>query len=173
MQTELEHIIMTSYKEQMISFMEANPEVFEEAVELALGDRQPYCWRAAWLLWSCIKENDTRLQKHIKKILSVIPAKKDGHQRELIKILYIMELDDEQEGYLFDICMTLWEQINKSPSVRYNAFRFIVKMAKKHPELSNEVQFLTQDHFLDTLSPGVKHSMTKMLKKSNLILPVN
>jgi len=173
METELEHIIMTSYKEQMISFMEANPEVFEEAIELALGDSQPYSWRAAWLLWSCIKENDTRLQKHIKKILSVIPAKKDGHQRELIKILHIMELDDEQEGHLFDICMTLWEQINKSPSVRYNAFRFIVKMAKKHPELSNEVQFLTQDHFLDTLSPGVKHSMTKMLKKFNLILPGN
>jgi hypothetical protein len=31
-------------------------------------------------------------------ILEVMTAKKDGHLRELIKILSIMKLDDEQEG---------------------------------------------------------------------------
>lgn len=164
METELENILMTSYKEQMISFMETHPEVFDEAVELALGDRQPYSWRAAWLLWSCIEKNDKRLRKYIKKILPVIPLKQDGHQRELIKILHVMELNDEQEGRLFDICMNLWEQINKSPSVRYIAFKFIAKMAKKHSELSKEIFFLTQDHLMDALSSGVKHSINKMLK---------
>ena len=165
MQKTLEQILISSYKEEMISFMHTHQEVYDEAVELAVGDNQPFSWRAAWLLWSCMENNDKHIQKHIKTILKSIPAKKDGHQRELIKILSRMKLKDEQEGILFNICMNIWEGIHKNPSVRVTAFKFIVKLAKKHSELKNEITFLTQDHYMDTLSPGVKNSVSKMLNE--------
>ena len=149
----------------MISFMENHPEYFEEAIELAIADKQPYSWRAAWLLWSCMNENDKRIKKYIKKIVDTLKTKNDGHQRELIKILLKMELEDEYESILFDHCMNIWEQISKAPSVRFNAFKFIIKITKKHPELIKEISFLTQDHYLDSLSPGAKHSVLKLMKK--------
>jgi hypothetical protein len=160
----LEDKLLSSYKEEMISFMHAHLEFFEEAIELAISDKQPYSWRAAWLLWSCMEENDQRIQKYIKKIVDSLKNKADGHQRELLKILLQMELKKEYEGILFDHCMDIWEQINKTPSVRINALKFIIKIAKKHPELSQEITFLTQDHYLESLSPGVKHSVSKMIK---------
>jgi len=79
-----------------------------------------------------------------------------------------MELNEEQEGYLFNVCVTIWEKINKKPSVRFTAFKFIIKIANKHPELSNEIAFFTQNQYFISLSPGVKKSIFKMLKDFTL-----
>ncbi|MEE9429732.1 MAG: hypothetical protein V3V16_01750 [Melioribacteraceae bacterium] len=167
METKLENILMSRHKDGMISFMNSHPEVFDEAIKLAISDKQPYSWRAAWLLWSCMDKNDKRIHTYIKKIVNSITAKNDGHQRELIKILLQMELSEDDEGILFNICMNLWEQIDKKPSVRFTAFKFIVKIAKKYPELSDEITLLTQNHYLESLSPGVKHSIKRMMKEFN------
>ena len=167
MESALEHKLLNSYKEEMISFMNVHPEYFEKAIELAVSEKQPYSWRAAYVLWSVIQENDKRIQKHIKKIVNAIKNKSNGHQRELLKILLMMDLDEKYESVIFDICMGIWEQINKAPSVRVNAFKFILKIAKKHPELAKEISFLTQDHYLDSLSPGARHSIKKLIKDLN------
>lgn len=165
METKLEQILMTVYKEQMIVFMHDHPECFDEAVQLALGDKQPYSWRAAWLICSCIEENDLRITPYIDSIIESARIKKGGHKRELVKILLFMDLNDDQEGYLFDICVDTWENIRQQPSIRYMAFRFIMKTCKKHKELISEIEYLTQNHYLESLSPGVKHSVRKMINE--------
>ena len=165
MESDLEHKLLNSYKNEMISFMNTHPEYFEEAIELAISDNQPFAWRAAWLLWSCMKENDQRIQKYIKDIVNSVTTKNDGHQRELLKILLQMDLNKKYEGLLFNVCLDVWEQINKNPSVRLTALKFIIKIAKKHPDLSKEITFLTQDQYLESLSPAVKKSISKMMKE--------
>ena len=169
MESKLEHKLITSYKEEMIAFMNSHPEHFEEAVELAIGNKEKVCWRAAFLLWGCMEKNDLRIKKHINKIIKVIPEKEDGHQRELIKILSKMELNEDQEGSLFNICMNLWEQLDKVPSIRMTAFKFIMRMVDKYPELSEEISVITQNHYLETLSPGVRHSISRMIKQQTEI----
>jgi len=164
-ETPLEHILISSYKDGMISFMDSHPDVFEEAIELAISNKQPYSWRAAWLLWSCMEENDVRIHPYLKRIINSIENKEDGHQRELIKILSQMDLKEEDEGVLFNLCINLWEQINIKPSVRFTAFKFIVETAKKYPELKEEISFLSQNHYLETLSPGIRNSVYKMMKE--------
>ena len=162
--TPLEYILTSSYKAGMISYMDAHPEDFEEAIKLAVADKQPYSWRAAWLLWSCMEENDRRIQGHIKSIMNTLTTKNDDHQRELLKILLQMELGEEYEGFLFNVCVGVWEKIDKKPSVRFTAFKLILKIAKKHPDLYHEINFLTQDQYLDSLSPVAKRSVFRMIK---------
>ena len=164
METALEYILTNSNKDGMISYMDAHPEDFEEAMKLAIADKRPYSWRAAWLLWSCMKENDQRVQKYIKRIIDSIPTKNDNQQRELFIILQKMELNEDYEGILLDICVNAWLKINKKPSVRFNAFKLIVKIAKKYPELSQEIGLLTQDQYLESLSSAVNKSIFKMIK---------
>jgi len=168
METALEHILTSSYKAEMISYMNAHPEDFEEAINLAISNKQPYSWRAAWLLWSCMEENDQRIQGYIRNIINTLTTKNDDHQRELLKILLQMELNEEYEGFLFNVCVTVWEKINKKPSVRLTAFKVIVKIAKKYPDLSHEIIFLTQNQYLDSLSPTVKRSISRMIKEFTL-----
>ena len=71
----------------------------------------------------------------------------------------------EYEGILLNLCMDIWERIDKDPSVRITALKIIIKIAKKHVDLSNEIIFLTQDHYLESLSPPAKKSVLKMMKE--------
>ena len=168
MESAFEHKLMNSYKDEMISFMNAHPEFFDQAIKLAISDKQPYAWRAAWLLWSCMEENDNRIQKYIDSIVKSLKDKDDGHQRELLKILYRMKPKEKHDGILLKHCIDIWQQIDKTPSVRFNALKFIIKIVKKHPDLSREITFLIQDQYLETLSPGVKKSISRMMRELTL-----
>ncbi|MCF6243030.1 MAG: hypothetical protein L3J74_17025 [Bacteroidales bacterium] len=147
---------------EMISFMEDHPEVFDKVAQLAISGNQSYAWRAAYLLNNYIKNNDVRIQKFTSLIIDSISAKQDGHQRELLKILQKIDLDDEHEGRLFNICITIWENLSKQSSVRYTALLLIIKIAKKYPELANELEYLTEAHYIEPLSKGIKHSVYKI-----------
>ena len=164
METALKQILTSTYKNEMIAYRNSHHEDFEEAIKLAISDKQPYGWRSAWLLWSCMEENDRRIQGCIKN-QNTISTKGDGHQRELLKILQLMELDEEDEGILFNECVSLWGKTNIRPSVRYSAFMFMNKMVARYPDLMHEIELLTEDHYLETLSPGIKLAIKRIIKK--------
>jgi hypothetical protein len=167
METDLEHILTNTYKDQMIRWMDAHPEAFDEALKLAVSDKPRYSWRAAWLLWSCMEKNDPRIRPYLSTIIKSLKTKNPNHQRELIKILLMMEINAEHEGVLFDICTTLWEKIFNPPSVRHNALQMILRIARKHPGLLQEIKLLLQDQYLDSLSPAVRKSILKMTRWVN------
>ncbi len=166
MQTELERILLEFSKEKMVAYMDAHPEMYGHAAELALENRQPFAWRAAWLLGSITGENDPRIKEYLPGIISCISGKRDGHKRELLRILLLMDLDQEQEGRVFDICMDVWEKLSAAPSVRYTALRMIFRIARKYPELFNDIAFITQEHYLETLSPGIRNAVLRMLEET-------
>jgi len=149
----------------MVSYMAAHPDAFEEAIKLAISDKQPYAWRAAWLLWSCAVPNDSRIQRHVNTVINALESKNDDHKRELIKMLLPMDLNDEQEGLLLNVCTQVWEKIDKKPSVRFTAFRMIVKIAISHPDLSKEIHLLTDNRYMDTLSSAAKQSIYRLIKE--------
>lgn len=168
MLTALEEILISSFKEGMIAFLNTHPEYFDEAVKLAIDDKPMFSWRAAWLLWSCMEDNDPRIKPYVKKIISSLENKKDGHQRELLKILLRIPLTAKQEAYLFDLSMDLWGEIYRSPSIRHTAFKVILKVAGKHPDLAREIDYLVSEQYMDTLSPGVRRSVAKMIRAAGI-----
>ena len=110
-------------------------------------------------------ENDKRIQGYLDAIINTLTTRDDNHLRELLIILLRMEINEDREGSLYNLCVTVWEKINKKPSVRFNAFRMILKIARKHPDLSQEVLLLTQNQYMNSLSPTAKRSIFKMIKK--------
>lgn len=157
-------------KDAMVGFLKTNPTLFEETIKVSLGDEKPQSWRAAWLVKHYMQRNDKHIRPKINSILKVILNKEDGHQRELLKILIDMELNERQEGILFDKCIRIWEDISKSPSVRGFAFLIITNTVKKYPELISEISFLAQNHFIETLSPGIRHSVIRIVKEMKMEL---
>jgi hypothetical protein len=150
-------------KNELVSFLRKHPELLEEAIGISLGNQRPQSWRAAWLIGHYMELNDARLLPYVDSILSNIAAKEDGHQREFLKILSRVELTEDQEGILFDVSLSIWEEIHKSPSVRGTAFQTILTIVEKYPELKSEIEHLTQPHYTETLSPGIKHSFHKLI----------
>lgn len=155
-------------KSTLLDFLKENPKLFDETVRISLGNVQPQSWRAAWLIANYIQENDSRLITHLDSILSKISEKGDGHQRELLKIIRKMELSEEQEGVLFDKVISIWEEVDRSPSVRGTAFITLLSIVRKYPELKSEISYLTQPHYTATLSPGIKRSFHRILRDEGM-----
>lgn len=166
MEETLENILIARlYKRELVSFLERHPDQFVDVIEMSLTDREPEAWRAAWLLFHTMEDDDIRVKPYVKTIVKKLKNKKDGHQRELLKILGRMEIKKKHEGKLFDACMSIWESIDKSPSARGTAFKTMLALTKKYPELKSEIESLTQSYYTDSLSPGIRHSLFLMLNK--------
>lgn len=165
MQSKLRAILLKRKKSEMVEFYKNHPECFEEAMEMALSKEAPFCWRAAWMIGGNLKKNTQKITPYITKILELLPEFEDGHQRELIKVLIQCDLEEDHQGILFDICISIWEQVRKKPSVRYFAFRGMIKVAEKYPELKNEILVLAQPHYINPLSPGIRQSVIKSINK--------
>jgi len=161
MSDELRSILIRRSKPDMIKFLRSKPQYFQETLRLAINNEPDLSWRSAWVIEEVMDSNDIRVQPFINKILKVIPIRNDGHQRELLKIILNMNLKEDFESSLFDLCVDLWEQVRKKPSVRHFAFLGMIKVEKKYPELKNEVLLLTEPHFIEPLSPGIKKSVLK------------
>ena len=57
-------------------------------------------WIHAWQINHAKKTELNKLEGQIKKIISAIDGKKDGHQRELLKVLLKLNLTDDQLSLL-------------------------------------------------------------------------
>ena len=149
-------------KDQLISRLQTHGEDFKECVRIASSTKQPQAWRGAWILNHCIQDNDIRVRDFIPAFLEVINYTIDGHQREILKILLRMDLDEDQEGLLFDACLHIWEAVGKSSSVRITAFKVLSGITRKYPDLLNELEFAVQEQYLEPLSPAIKTSAIKI-----------
>ncbi|MDR2148908.1 MAG: hypothetical protein LBE91_20905 [Tannerella sp.] len=162
--SELKAALSTKYKSGLVSFLQANPDCFNELLQLALSDDRDYAFGAAWAITLIMEKNDTRLRDYVAEMIRILPHLKDGHKRALLMILRNMEIPEACEGELFDFCVSLWETTALAPSLRSCAFQNILCIAEKYPELQHEIQYLTEEKYLETLTKGIRHSVRLMMK---------
>ena len=110
--------------------------------------------------------NDKRVIPYIDLIVKNLADKKDGHQRELIKILEKMELTIDQEGFLFECCLNIWKSTEKSPSTRIKSFQLLCQIATKHPELKREIIHYTSTEYFHNLGKGIGKTYIKLFRKT-------
>lgn len=67
------------------------------------------------------------------------------------------------QGRLFDFCINIWKQTYKKPSLRYNAFRVMHKIALENQDLSNELKMISGEEYLGSLSSTVRKAIYRMI----------
>jgi hypothetical protein len=153
-------------KDDVVAFLNKDNKNFKQAI--VQSTEQPYAWRAAWMLCHASKKQDKRILPYLLDIIKAIPNKKDGQQRELLKVVMKMEpLQEDTEGYFFDVCTELWEDVNKQPAVRYYAGCYMLTMAAKYPDIKNELEVLFGEYYTQSLSPGIKRIFERKLTQLN------
>ena len=169
-QTELQRVLVSNYKEGMVRYLDHHPQDLKELVELAIEDLQPYSWRAAWLLAGYIQSGNVFVQNYLNTILTVLPSRAHNQQRDLLRLIDKLSLSEEQASRLYDLSVGLWEQVALAPAVRYNAFKQMVRIIKRYPELRHELELVLEPRYTHDLTKGVRHSVGKMVKDLGLRL---
>ncbi len=152
-------------KKDLIRYAKKTPQLFLLLIQESLLPKSEDAWRAAWLLGHIQKPDDIRLFPYLDRFLEIMNQCSDGHQRQLLIILNKMRLNEDQQGLAFDCALTIWEAIGKIPSVRISAFDVLLRIAESHPELRNEIEHWAQPMYTDSLSPGIRNSLFRRLKK--------
>ena len=155
-------------KEELIDRLEQDPQLLQEAIDLMFSNKEPYSWRSAWVLKDYFRNHKKLVNRYLNSILEVLPKAGDSLQRELLHIAELSSPDDEQEGRLFEVCLTNWESICKKGSVRHVSFTILVKIIRRYPELVNELKHALDPEYLDTLSPGIRKAVEKQIATLDL-----
>lgn len=166
---KLSALLTHNYKFDISNYLYANPELFEDLFELALQEHPKLSWRAAWAFYDFINSKKHIVEENQHRIFKILPFREENHQRELLKLIDEIEIDENYIALAFDECLKLWVQLYKKPSVRYNAFKIMLKLANKYTIFQNEFIFYTSSKYIESLSPGAKHSINKLLKNLSFI----
>lgn len=168
-ETALEQKLLDLYKEEMIAYVSSEPGAYDEALQLALQQKQPYSWRSAWMIRSCSVPNDPRLKEYITPILQLLPKVHAGQQREFLTLLLNTTLNEDQEGLLYEFCINCWTDLQNQSGTRYKCFLFMLGMAKKYRDLKQEIKLVLDKDLIGTLSPGIKRAVVKRAGELELI----
>ncbi|MCV6630697.1 MAG: hypothetical protein OIF50_12665 [Flavobacteriaceae bacterium] len=166
MQKPLSEILSSGYTKELTVYFKNNRCRLPELRAVALENNRPDSPRAAWMWTKFVKPQDTEVLVCLDAILLRLGDATDGHQRDLLRILYIADNYKEQAGLVFDKALAIWEDRSKLPATRYMAYQVLLQIGEWYPELQQEIDLLSTDFYLETLSPGIQHSLRKKLKKS-------
>ena len=152
-------------KDDMVDKINSGFYDFKNLIEFSFSDKKKVAWRSIWLIGQCINYNDNRIKPYINDYLKYLKDKDDGHQREILKILEKIAIPDDLQGILYDECIFIWKDVNRSSSVRITAFRILADIATKYPDLINEIELLIGKEYYETLSDGIKYSFDRIKKE--------
>lgn len=85
-------------------------------------------------------------------------------KRNLVRIFQYVELSEDIEGTLFDLCFMFLNDVKEPIAVRVFSMTVCSRIAMKYPELAPELRISIEEHY-DHGSAGFKNRATKILKK--------
>jgi len=119
-----------------------NPQFLENAIETVFKDINQISARTTNVIEFFDFEKPEFIKPYLGKIIEKISDfKYDGQKRSFLKLLirHINELDDEEQGTLFEKCLKFTLNYKETVAVRYYSVEILSKFAQKYPELKNEV----------------------------------
>ena len=164
MNDELLSILKDASTAQIREYYTSHPGILPVLIDYAL-EKGEYSWRAAYMIAINVKKENPLIARNANRIIDALEGKKQGHQRELLKILLLTELNEEQSLRLYDYCMQVWNETSHTPSLREKAFRHIISFYRKYPELSGDLDWITQEQYLTPLSPGIRKVVERLKRK--------
>lgn len=159
--TSFEQLLVSEMKPEMVAYLKAHPEEIPSVVALGLTHRQPFAWRAVWVLEEVVEPNDPRIYSFLPRIVAFLPEAEDGHCRSWLMVLHHLQIPEQYQAALFDLCMQVWCNPHKQASLRYHALQTMERLAAPYPELQQEIAATLSEALVESLSPGIRHSLAK------------
>ena len=151
-----------------VLYIKNNPNQLQNLIEMSFSDSQPEAWRATWVLADLVK-NDIKIRKKIQPLSSEIIASfktfnSPGQIREFLKVIQLLELNQEDMGLLIDMSFNWLLDRKADQSFRVHAMQIIFDYSKQEPDLLPELKAILEQE-MEFALPGFKSRGRKILKK--------
>jgi len=105
---------------RVVEIIEKSPELLDYVVEKSMDYTEKHSWRYAWVIDKLSLTHPTLIEKYLTKYYLLLPKiQKDGHIREILKIISQCNIPEEFEVEIYDRCIHYITVPNYSLSVKY------------------------------------------------------
>lgn len=167
--TELENLILREFSRSHADFIAdiiiQKPELAEILVEIVFENKNPLAKRAVWSLQIAQKKNKHLLKNHIKKIISKLSeVRSHSVQRCLLSVLTTATIPEEKKGFLLDYTTEILTNKNSTVAALIYSIDIYYNIAKKEPELLNELAIMLE--FLQPdATPGIASKSRRIMNQ--------
>jgi hypothetical protein len=154
-----------SSKEIFVNAVGRSPAHFRTLTDLALLEKDPLAWRAAWILDSTDEAQPGMASPHIRRIVQRLPqVQSNGVIRSLLRLLCRYEIQEEEQGILIDLCFKYMVSELYPVAVKVHAMQIVYHHVLLYPELKEELVAVIEDQ-AENNSVGFRARGNRILKQ--------
>lgn len=151
-------------KEIYIKEVGGSPEHFNTLLDLALNEKDPLAWRAAWILDGSDEQHPGLASGSVRRITRELPrVQSTGTLRSLLRLLCRYNIQEEDQGMLIDLCFKYMTSELYPVAVKVHAMQIIYRHVLIYPELKEELVTVIQDQ-VDNNSVGFRSRGNRIIK---------
>lgn len=152
--------------EEIVQSIVMNPSKMEELMECFFSDNIRICQRAAWPLGMLGEKAPELISPYTPQLIKTLHSKNsnDTIVRNILRTWKDMELDEEYEGEIFEICYDHFLNTKNAIAIRVFAMYICTNIACKYPELADEL-IPEIELNLSHDSPGIRSGSKTSLKR--------
>ncbi len=121
-------------------------EKFNVLLELALYEKDPLAWRAAWILDGSDEHCPGLALHHISRIVQHLPVlESNSTLRSLLRLLCRYDIPEDDQGLLIDRCFSYMVSELYPVAVKVHAMQIIYNHVRLYPELKDELRMVIED----------------------------
>ncbi len=152
-------------KEIYINEAGASVDKFSSLLDIALNEKDPLAWRAAWVLDGSDERFPGLAAESISAIVHRLPKiKSKGTIRSLLRLLCRYDIKKKEQGILIDLCFIYLVSELYPVAVKVHAMQIIYNHVLIYPELKDELVTVITDQ-VGNNSVGFKSRGMRLIKK--------
>lgn len=130
----------------IVRYIGSDQELFDELMNLFLGDEYRVTQRAAWVVSYCGQAHPELLKPYLKRMIGNLHDKElhDAVKRNTLRVLQDVSIPEELQGFLFSICMSYLTS-QEAVAIKVFAMTVAAGIAHTQPELRKELQLIIED----------------------------
>ncbi len=149
-----------------IQGIEKNPEYYSILMGIALYNKTPKSWRAAYLVDKIHENSPELIIPFIIEIIHQLKVEKhSGKKRHFLKQISLNKIPKEHFGFLVDYCLKALTSAKERPAVRVNAMQILYNISEIETELKPEILAVIEHEMEYHFTAGIISRGSKLVKK--------
>jgi hypothetical protein len=152
-------------KDFFIAEVGASGEKFDTLLNLALIEKDPLAWRAAWILDGSDEQHPGLASPYLHKIIQNLrQLESKGALRSLLRLLCRFDIQEEDQGLLIDLSFGYLVSELYPVAVKVHAMQIIYNHTLIYPELKEELITVIEDQ-VENNSVGFKSRGLRIIRQ--------
>jgi len=150
---------------RIVDYVGSDSVKFEALMQLFFSDDLLMNQRSAWPMPAIVLKTPLLIYPYLAQLINNLEnPSHNAVVRNTVKLLQDIYIPEEFQGQVVNICMRLIADPNEPTANRIFSMTVVSNLAKKWPDLRNELQLLIESQ-IESESPGFKSRGKKILKE--------